>query len=132
MLVASSRFGAVEVPDDAVIEFPSGLIGLGGRRYALLAQGEDPEIVWLQSLEDPELSLPVTNPWRHLDDYDLELTEQDVERIGLDDPATASVYVTVRAADGMTVNLRAPIVIAGRRGFQVINQAEHAAVRVRI
>ena len=132
MHLHSSRFGSLEIPDDAVVEFPSGLIGLGGRRYALLANGEDPEIVWLQSLEDPDLALPVTNPWRHVADYELELTEQDVERIGLDDPSEASVYVTVRATDGISVNLRAPIVIAGSLGFQVINQAENADVRVRI
>jgi len=128
----SSRFGSLEIPDDAIVEFPSGLIGLGGSRYALLANGADPEIVWLQSLDDPELALPVTNPWRHVPEYELELTEQDAERIGLDDPASASVYVTVRATDGVSVNLRAPIVIAGNRGFQVINQAENAEVRVRI
>jgi flagellar assembly factor FliW len=128
----SSRFGSLEIPDDAIVEFPSGLIGLGGRRYALLANGADPEIVWLQSLDDPELALPVTNPWRHVPEYELELTEQDAERIGLDDPAAASVYVTVRATDGISVNLRAPIVVAGNRGFQVINQAENAEVRVRI
>ena len=132
MQLHSSRFGSLEIPDDAIVEFPSGLIGLGGSRYALLANGEDPEIVWLQSLDDPELALPVTNPWRHVPEYELELTEQDAERIGLEDPASASVYVTVRATGGMSVNLRAPIVIAGNRGFQVINQAENAEVRVRI
>ena len=132
MLLSSSRFGSLEVPDDAIVEFPSGLIGLGGSRYALLAQGEDPAVVWLQSLDDPALALPVTNPWRHFADYDVELTQQDADRIGLEDPSQASVYVTVRAGegpDGFSANLRAPILIAGRHGFQVINQAEDAAVR---
>lgn len=132
MHLHSSRFGSLEIPDDAVVEFPSGLIGLGGSRYTLLAHGENAEIVWLQSLDDPELALPVTNPWLHVPEYELELTEQDAERIGLDDPASASVYVTVRAIDGISVNLRAPIIIAGRYGHQVINQAEKADVRVRI
>jgi len=132
VILTSHRFGSLEVPDDAIVEFPGGLIGLGGNRYALLATGADPEIVWLQSLEDPELALPVTNPWRHFPDYDLELTPEDAERIGLDDPASASVYVTVRVSEGMSVNLRAPIIIAGNTGHQVINQAEEAAVRVRI
>jgi flagellar assembly factor FliW len=132
MHLSSSRFGSLEIPEDAIVEFPSGLIGLGGSRYTLLAQGEDAEIAWLQSLDDPDLALPVTNPWRHVPDYELELTEQDAERIGLDDPASASVYVTVRATDGISVNLRAPIIIAGRHGYQVINQAEKADVRVRI
>ena len=132
MRLTSSRFGSLDVPDDAIVEFPSGLIGLGGSRYTLLASGEDPAIVWLQSLDDPELALPLTNPWRHFADYALELLPQDAERIGLDDPASASVYVTVRAVDGISVNLRAPILIVGTRGYQVINQAEKADVRVRI
>jgi flagellar assembly factor FliW len=132
MRLSSSRFGSLDVPDDAIVEFPSGLIGLGGNRYALLADGEDPDIVWLQSLDDPELALPVTNPWRHFAEYDLELTPQDAERMGLEDPSSASVYVTVRAVDGVTVNLRAPIVVVGNRGYQVINQAQNADVRVRI
>ena len=33
----SSRFGTIEIAADAVIEFPSGLIGLGGSRYARTA-----------------------------------------------------------------------------------------------
>lgn len=135
MLLTSGRFGSLEIPDDAIVEFPSGLIGLGGSRYALLARGEDPEVVWLQSLDDPDLALPVTNPWRHFADYDLELTAQDADRIGLEDLSQASVYVTLRAAEsaeGFSVNLRAPIVIAGRHGYQVINQAEDAAVRAPI
>ena len=33
----SSRFGTLEIDPDAVIEFPAGLIGLGGARYALVA-----------------------------------------------------------------------------------------------
>ena len=34
----STRFGTLEIPHEAVVEFPNGLIGLGGRRYALLAR----------------------------------------------------------------------------------------------
>ena len=36
--IESTRFGALEIPDDAVLEFPDGLIGLGGTRYALIAR----------------------------------------------------------------------------------------------
>ena len=46
-------FGALEVPAEAVIEFPNGLIGLGGTRYTLLARDEDGPFVWLHSLDDP-------------------------------------------------------------------------------
>ena len=128
----STRFGRLEVPADAVIEFPNGLIGLGGTKYALLAKSEDSAFIWLHSLEDPELAVPVTNPWRFFGDFEVELSDEEAARIGIDDAEQTSVYVTVRAAEALEdfhANLRAPILIAHGRGHQVINQAEGAQMR---
>ena len=130
--IDSTRFGAIEIADDSVIEFPSGLIGLGGSRYALVAREEDSAFVWLHSLDDPSLALPVTNPWRFFESYSVELSDTEAGRIGVDDPADAQVFVTVRAAEALedfSANLRAPIVIANGLGWQVINEAEDAPVR---
>jgi flagellar assembly factor FliW len=130
--IDSTRFGALEIADESIIEFPSGLIGLGGSRYALVAREEDSAFVWLHSLDDPSLALPVTNPWRFFESYTVELSDVEAERIGIDDPAEADVYVTVRAAEALedfSANLRAPIVISHGRGWQVINEAEEAPVR---
>ena len=131
MQLTSSRFGTIDVPEDAVVDFPSGLVGLGGRRYALLARGEGGPFLWLQSLEDPDLALPVVNPWDHFPDYALELAPGDAERLGPEGGADAALYVTVRAAEGggFSANLRAPILIVGSTGHQVINQAAAADVR---
>jgi flagellar assembly factor FliW len=133
-VLTSSRFGSIEVPDDAVVEFPSGLVGLGGSRYALLARNEAESFLWLQSLDDPDLALPVVNPWDFFPDYQLELTQQDADRLGAARPEHTSLYVTVRRADddpsaGFSANLRAPIVIVGGIGYQLINQADDAPVR---
>ena len=131
-LLKSTRFGDVELPDEAVVEFPSGLIGLRGHRYALLPHGPDGVFVWLHSMEDPDLALPVTRPWGFFPSYEVELSDSEAERIGVSDPADAEVYVTVRAAEeaeNFSANLRAPIIIANGRGFQVINEADDAPVR---
>ena len=128
----SSRFGVLEIPDEAVIEFPSGLIGLGGTRYALLARNEDSAFVWLHSLDDPDLAIPVTNPFRFFATFEVELDDVEAERIGITDPDDTAVYVTVRAADALedfSANLYAPILISGGRGHQVINQSADAPVR---
>jgi flagellar assembly factor FliW len=128
----SSRFGVLEIPDEAVIEFPSGLIGLGGNRYALLARNEDSAFVWLHSLDDPDLAVPVTNPCRFFADYEVELSDDEAARIGLTEADDPAVYVTVRATDaleGFSANLYAPILISGDRGHQVINQSADAPVR---
>ncbi len=128
----STRFGRLEVPAESVIEFPNGLIGLGGTRYALLARSEDSAFIWLHSLDDPELAVPVTNPWRFFGEFEVELSDEEAARIGITDAAQTSVYVTVRAAEELEdfhANLRAPILIAHGKGHQVINQASEAPIR---
>ena len=129
--VDSTRFGTVDVPAGAVIEFPAGLIGLGGRRFALVAGDEQGAFRWLQSLDDGALALPVTNPWQFFAGYEVALSDEDTARIGadLDD---LEVWVTVRAGGALSdfsANLRAPILIANGLGHQVINEAADAPVR---
>jgi flagellar assembly factor FliW len=131
-LVDTSRFGAVDVISDSVIVFPDGLIGLGGNRYALLRTDPVSPFLWLQSLDDPEIALPVTNPHRFFKDFTVELEDSDAEQLGLDGGEAADVYVTVTASSvitDITVNLKAPILIADRRGHQVMNKRSNAAVK---
>ena len=128
----SSRFGELEVPAEAIIDFPAGLIGLGGTTFALLARSEESAFAWLHSVEDPDLAVPVTNPWRFFSDYEVELSDDEAERIGITDADDTSVYVTVRAAaalEDFCANLAAPILINAGRGHQVINQAPSCPVR---
>jgi flagellar assembly factor FliW len=128
----SSRFGELQIPEEAVLDFPSGLIGLGGRRFALLARSEESAFVWLHSMDDPDLAIPVTNPWRFFEDYAVELDDDEAARIGVTGPEDASVYVTVRSAPALEdfcANLRAPILVVGNEGHQIINQAADCPVR---
>jgi flagellar assembly factor FliW len=128
----STRFGRLEIPPASVLDFPHGLIGLPGSRFALLARSDESAFLWLHSLEDPELAIPVTNPWRFFGNYEVELSDHEAETLGIADADQTSVYVTVRAAetlDQFTVNLAAPILVAGGRGFQIINQAPDSPVR---
>ncbi len=133
LTIESSRFGRVEIEPSAVIEFPEGLIGLDGSRYALIANDPDAAIMWLQSLEDPGLALPVTNPHRFFADFAVEVVDEDAERLALDGSSAMDVYVTVRAAPALedfTANLRAPILVRAGQAWQVINQAPGCELRV--
>jgi flagellar assembly factor FliW len=131
--IQSTRFGAIEIPADDIIEFPAGLIGLGGLRYTLLDPNPGSSFFWLHSLEDPALALPVVDPRVFFRAYALQLADEDRERIGAEDPSAARLYVTVRTAPDpadVLVNLRAPLVVWEGRGYQVLNAAPGAELRV--
>jgi flagellar assembly factor FliW len=128
LTVQSSRFGTLEIASEAVIEFPAGLIGLGGSRYALVSGDADGAFHWLHSLDDPSLALPVTNPWLFFSNYTVDLSDADTDLVG----SSPDVWVTVRAGSApsdFSANLRAPILVADGYGHQVINEASDAPVR---
>lgn len=133
LTIESSRFGHLEVDPGSVLEFPEGLIGLAGSRYAVIAQDPEAPFLWLQSLDDPSLALPVTNPHRFFADFAVEVGDEDAERLGLDPSSAMDVYVTVRAAPALedfTANLKAPILVRAGQAWQVINQAPGSELRV--
>lgn len=133
MQIQSSRFGEVEIRDDAVITFPDGLIGLPGSQYGLLAANADSPFMWLHSVEHPEVAVPVTNPWLFFGDYEVRVSDEDARSISLGDSAKADILCVVRAAEDLaefTINLVAPVVIHTdeRLGRQIINDARGYAV----
>lgn len=120
--IDSTRFGRIEVAPDSEIAFPNGLAGLDSTRFTLVARAQDDALLWLHSLEDPALALPVADPRRFFGEFALEPAP----------PADAAIYVTVRACEQLedfTANLRAPLVIADGIGHQVINEAPGAELR---
>ncbi|HEY5194110.1 MAG TPA: flagellar assembly protein FliW [Solirubrobacteraceae bacterium] len=128
----SIRFGEIEIPEEDVIEFPVGLIGLRGLRYALIDRNPGTGFLWLHSVDDPALALPVVSPSQFFPEFSLHMTSEDRERIGIEDPLTVTLYVTVRATPDpldITANLRAPLVIHEGRGYQVINASADAPLQ---
>jgi len=129
--VATTRFGEIEVPPESVVEFPHGIVGFDSRRFTLIARSENPVFLWLQSLDEPDLALPVTNPWLFFPDFELVVGDPELERLGID-RSDLDVYVVVQAGpklEDFKANLLAPIVIEGGRGWQVINESDSARLR---
>jgi flagellar assembly factor FliW len=131
-MVNSSRFGELEVPAEALIDFPDGMIGVGGNRFALLSREESGAFKWLQDTSQEDLALPVTDPFSFFPDYEVVLSDAEAERIGITDPGDAEVLVVVRAAEDpgqISANLLAPILVAAGVGHQVMNEASWAPLR---
>ncbi|WP_249009155.1 flagellar assembly protein FliW [Conexibacter sp. DBS9H8] len=137
-VIATTRFGSVEVPAGDLIHFPEGLVGLPGNEYGLIGAERGP-FTWLQSLTEPEIALPLTDPRRFFPNFTLDISESEGHRLSLEPGETTEIFVTVRAtavATDCTANLRAPILVRGpagsgpRSAHQVLNQAPGAALRV--
>jgi flagellar assembly factor FliW len=134
MKIDSSRFGPIEIPEEKVITLPQGLIGLPGTKYALVTRDENSPFLWLHSVEDGGLAIPVTNPWLFFPEYEVRISDDDAASLGLEGPEQADILCVVRAAEEIrdfTVNLLSPIVLHAEKrvGKQVINEV-HYDVRV--
>ena len=134
MHISSTRFGEIEVRDDALLEFPDGLIGLPGSGYALIARNPASPFLWLHSTEHADVAVPVTSPWLFFPEYEVKVSDADAARIGLASADQASILCVVRATPvpaETTINLVSPIVVhtAERLGRQIINDAHGYAVR---
>ena len=118
-VVETLRFGTVEV-DGELIFFDDGIPGLEQyKKYILLPVEESYPIVWLQSLEDSGICLPVINTFKVLPNYVFDMDESDVKALDLkspDDLHVLSVVVIPEDIQGMTVNLAAPIIINTETG----------------
>ena len=131
-IVNSTRFGELEVPGEALVDFPDGMIGVGGHRFALLTREESGAFKWMQETSEPDLALPVTDPFPFFPDYEVVLSDEEAERIGITDPGAAQVLVVVRADEDpgqISANLLAPILVAAGVGHQVLNEASWAPLR---
>ena len=99
MQMESTRFGTIDVEEDAVLSFPDGLIGLPGSRYALLAHTEASPFWWLHSVDHADIAVPVTKPWLFFHDYEVKVSDDDARKLQLDEPAGAEILCVVRAAE---------------------------------
>ena len=124
MLIQTSRFGAMEVDGERLITFAQGVLGFPNQqRYALIQTGEGSGFYWLQAVDRPELAFVVCDPRLFVPDYNVPVRAEDLEQIGLADPAGAQVFIIVnKVEDVLTGNLQGPIVVnvATRQARQLV------------
>ncbi len=112
--VETKTLGLVAVDSDKIIEFPRGLFGFEEfHRYALI-EAEFRPFIWMQSLDEKNLSFLLVDPFTIVDGYQIDVDDKMLLEIGVDNPADVVVYaiVTVPTDGGpVTANLQGPVVI---------------------
>lgn len=135
MVVHTSRFGAIAITAEDVINFPEGLLGFNElRRFVLLDDPSDEIFAWLQSCEEPNIAFPLLEPELFASGYSVQLTKHDMENLGLapNEGFRCFTIITIpQDPTQMTANLKAPVVInvTKRVARQCVLQDNSLAIR---
>lgn len=115
MIVNTKRFGKIEIENNQIIIFESPILGFGDLKKYVLLQSEEKKspFEFLQSAENEDLSFIVTDPFVFFPYYEFQLEPHWIESLAITDESDiiVMVIVTVRSADDISCNLKAPIVI---------------------
>ena len=119
----TSRFGELEVQEEKIINFPSGLVGLPNLNRFILIDHKDSALKWLQSVDDPDMAFIVVSPSLIVAEYSLELEKSVKKHIQLENEDDLDVLVTMRVSgEDVIANFQGPIAINSRamKGVQVV------------
>lgn len=132
------RFGECSYRDSEILVFPWGLPGFAHlRRFLSLQVGSGDRFLWLQSLDDLGVALPIGDPWLVFEDYAPQIPPYARAALALDEAqefAIQCVVVAAKEGEEFTMNLLAPIVInlETRIGRQVALENSNYSVRAPI
>lgn len=141
MLVKTRHFGEVDLDENKIITFEDGLIGFENcKRYTILynnEEGGNSTISWLQSLDEPELALPVISPLSVIADYNPIVEDEVLLPLGELTEENIIILLTMSVPSDITkmsANLKAPLVINAdtKKGCQIIAENPDYMVKYNI
>lgn len=127
MKLNTSRFGEIEVNEEEIITFSDGLFGFEDiKKYIIFQMEDDNPLMWMQSIEEGSLAFILIRPFEFNPNYSLQLSDSDVEELGLTSPDDSDIFGIVVVPEDpskMTANLQGPVVINRvlKKGKQVIS-----------
>lgn len=137
MKIETRLFGNIEIDVNKIINFSDGIIGFEDLKQFMImhdAESEKSKILWLQSLDDGNIALPVIDPLIIKTDYNPVVEDELFKNIGelVDGEIFVLTTLTVPAdITKITTNLKAPIVInpVTLKGCQIIVDNDDYVVR---
>lgn len=129
MKIKTKFYGEIEVSENELIMFKKPLLGFEKeQRFALIpALDEVSPFLMLQSTEDINLAFYLISPWMVDEDYEFNLTNEQVELLGVEQPEDLNVLTLITISsdiEKMTTNLLAPIVVnmKNQQAMQIVLQ----------
>jgi len=127
MKIDTPVFGEIKYDENEIITFDDGLYGLPSLKKFVFIENNDENFHfhWLQALEDTNLVFIVTSPFIFVQNYDFEVPDGIIEKLGIEDVKETTIFSIVRIPEEVSktsLNLKAPIIINSklRKGRQII------------
>ena len=134
MKATTRLFGEIESGEEKIVTIEQGIIGFPNlNHFTLIFDSEKEEksgIMWLQSLDDGEVAIPVLVPTELMPEYNPTVNNELLEGLGSLTPENIYVLVTVTVPKDIrriSVNLKAPIIVNTdtNRGCQLIVEDDY-------
>ena len=136
MFIETSHFGKIEINEADILNFEEGIIGFEDVKKFGIIDSEDPEspFKWIQAVDKPELAFPLVDPFKIKKDYDFDLTDEEVEYLGVNDASEVMVFSIVVVPEDIkkiSMNLKAPLIInkTNNKAAQIILDTDRYTVR---
>lgn len=127
-MIKTRDFGEIAVNKDDTISFSTGMYGFENyNSYVILKDSADDDIMFLQSLDNTDLSFVLIDPYSILRSYEPNLNNEDLSELEVTNETELKFLVIAIIKENMSdsvVNLKSPIAInpKTRTAKQVILQ----------
>ena len=116
MMVATSRFGVIEIDVEKIITLTSPFLGFPvSRRFILRPHGKTSPFMWLQSIDDPNLAFVVVQSEMISPTYKPKIPQGVRQELEIPQDGSTELLLILTIPKGrpmeMTANLLGPIVI---------------------
>ena len=141
MLVKTKYFGEIDLTEDKIITLDNGLMGVENyKKYTILYDSEadgQPNISWLQSVEEPGLALPVISPFLVKPDYNPVVEDEVLKPLGELNEENLAIFLVLTVPsrpEEVTANLKAPVIINAdtRQGCQIIVENKDYVIKYKV
>jgi len=135
VIVKTGRFGQLNVSEEEIISIPAGILGFPEQtQFCLVDPGDDVLIIWLQSMDQPDLAFPILEPKIFKPEYTARLSAAELRELKLDNINQSAVFSILTIGEDislMTANLKAPLVINLREKVakQVVLQENEYSIK---
>lgn len=113
--IKTRDFGEITVDEDDIVYFSTGMYGFENyKRYVILKDKPEDDIMFLQSLDNTDLSFVLIDPYSIYRTYDPDLNEEDLTELEVKNESELKFLVIAIIKENIkdsVVNLKSPIAI---------------------